>query len=136
MLKNLLRLWFCCASGLAVLWILNIISLSGLLMLVLSPFIVCSAVLPETKRRAVLDFDRREQWDERRCGPFDYMNPLYAETRSPESQCDLKDDRLTSSMSIGADHAMHTDIIVFDRNSDYSISTSNSGTISSGLNNW
>jgi hypothetical protein len=39
-------------------------------------------------------------------------------------------------MSIGADHAMHTDIIVFDRNSDYSISTSNSGTISSGLNNW
>src|SRR5258708_37628636 len=133
--RNVLTVWFGFTCALIVLWALNIIQWGALLMLVLSPFIVCAVVLPETNRRPSREYDWNKLPDDQRTGYFDYMNPLYAETPCSKRQGERNDDHSNPSVQNWSDSS-HTNIICLDRNSDYSLNSTGTGTISSGLNDW
>jgi hypothetical protein len=144
MLKRALKLWFYSSCAMYCLWVLNIISVVGLLMVVSLPIIfliVCAVVLPDSRQRT-----RRHDWDEQIGHSFDDtvssnvgLSASFTDHDSDDdvslssrrrSFCDA--DSWSAASHSFLDHNSHT-IAVLDMNSDGSFSPNGTGIMSSGF---
>jgi len=145
MLKRTLNLWFYSSCAMFGLWVLNVISLGGLLVfafgLPIILLIVCAVVLPDSRQRT-----RRHDWDEPIGHSFDdtvssnlslsasFTNHGSNDDVSLSSRrgsfCDA--DNWSAASHSFLDHNSHT-IAVLDMNSDGSFSPNGTGIMSSGF---